>query len=166
MHTNILKKNDIEREAGRAKTHFLNDKAQRNNKSLGDILGLTGLGVHMIEVEPGMASTEFHMHYFEDECTYVLEGTGTVTIGHHREVVTAGDFIAYPKDGEAHTMVNTGSEVLRCLVIGERAAHDIVDYPLAGKRLYRNQGQPWSLMDIDSISEVTSGTKIPSKSSR
>ncbi|WP_238937475.1 hypothetical protein [Pseudoalteromonas sp. S16_S37] len=51
-----------------SKTHFLNDNAQRTNKSLGDFTGLSGFGFHIIEVEPGRASTEFHKHYHEDEC--------------------------------------------------------------------------------------------------
>lgn len=161
MHPNILKKDAIDQEAGLAKTHFLNDNAQRVNKSLGDITGLTGFGIHLIEVQPGKESTEFHMHYFEDECTYVLSGTGTVTIGKHKQIVAAGDFIAYPKGGEAHTMLNTGTEVLKCLVVGERLAHDVGDYPNQGKRIYRNQGQPWNLVDLDSIAEPVAGAKTP-----
>lgn len=160
MHSNILKKDDIDQEAGLAKTHFLNDNAQRVNKSLGDMTGLTGFGFHLIEVQPGKESTEYHMHYYEDECTYVLSGTGTVTIGQHRETVSAGDFIAYPKGGEAHTMVNTGTEILKCLVVGERRAHDVGDYPRLGKRIFRNQGSPWNLVDIDSIAEPSGGAKI------
>ncbi|MFK7993784.1 MAG: cupin domain-containing protein [Granulosicoccus sp.] len=160
MHSNILKKDDIDQDAGLAKTHFLNTNAQRINKSLGDMTGLTGFGIHLIEVQPGKESTEFHMHYYEDECTYVLSGTGTVTIGKHEQTVTAGDFIAYPKGGEAHTMINSGDEVLKCLVIGERRAHDVGDYPRLGKRIYRNQDQPWNLVDIEYISEPTGGAKI------
>ena len=60
---------DIE---GTAKTHFLNANAQRSNKSLGDLTGLTGIGFHIIEVMPGHESTEYHVHHHEDECTYVL----------------------------------------------------------------------------------------------
>ena len=83
MPTNILTKEAIDESTGLAKTHFLNDNAQRINKSLGDMTGLTGFGIHLIEVQPGKESTEYHMHHFEDECTYVLSGTGTVTIGEH-----------------------------------------------------------------------------------
>ncbi len=160
MHPSILTKHAINNSVGLAKTHFLNPNAQRINKSLGDMTGLTGFGIHLIEVQPGKESTEFHMHYFEDECTYILEGEGVVTIGEHTEAVHAGDFIAYPKGGEAHTMVNTGTEVLRCLVVGERLAHDVGDYPRLGKRIFRNQGQPWNLVDIESIDEPVAGTKI------
>jgi len=110
--------------AGLEKSHFLNKDAQRSNKSLGDLTGLTGLGFHLIEVPPGKSSTEYHMHYFEDECTYVLSGTGTVTIGDETHAIAAGDFIGYRKGGLPHTMDNTGDEVLKCIVVGERLAHD------------------------------------------
>lgn len=66
---------------GLAKTHYLNPKAKRINKSLGDATGLTNLGIHLIEVEPGFETTEYHMHHFEEEAVYVLSGTATAEIG-------------------------------------------------------------------------------------
>jgi len=68
MDKYLLTKEEIEQTAGVAKTHFLNDNAKRSNKSLGDLTGLTGFGFHIIEVQPGHESTEFHKHYHEDEC--------------------------------------------------------------------------------------------------
>ena len=66
----ILKKQEIEQHQGQSKTHFLNPNAQCTNKSLGDIVGLTGFGFHIMEVQPGNDSTEHHFHYNEDECIY------------------------------------------------------------------------------------------------
>ena len=51
---------------GLAKTHFLNARARRSNKSVGDATGLTGIGVHLVEIAPGDLSTEHHVHHFED----------------------------------------------------------------------------------------------------
>lgn len=144
---------------GTAKTHFLNSNAQRTNKSLGDLVGLTGLGVHLIEVEPGRESTEYHVHYHEDECTYVLSGTGTVTLGDEEHAIGPGDFIGYRAGGLAHTMRATGEACLVCLVIGERLAHDVGDYPRLQKRLYRQAGLPWNLVDHDAIDEPSGGKK-------
>ncbi len=144
---------------GLDKTHFLNPEAKRNNKSLGDLTGLTGLGFHKIEVPPGAYSTEFHRHYYEDECTYVLAGEGEVRIGDTWYEITAGDFIGYPKGGDAHTMKNTGAGALVCLVAGQRLAHDVGDYPDLGKRLYRNTGEAWNMVDLDSIEYPQGGDK-------
>lgn len=159
MPDTILSRDAIDAMPGLEKTHFLNADAQRTNKSLGDATGLTGFGIHLIDVPPGKWSTEYHRHFFEDECTYILSGTGVVTMDEQEFAVGPGDFIAYPKGGPGHTMQNTGTEVLRCLVVGERLAHDVSDYPRLAKRLFRNPDMPWNMVDIDSISEPEGGAK-------
>lgn len=160
MASQILKRTAIEAEEGLFKTHFLNKNAQRTNKSLGDLTGLTGFGFHIIEVASGKESTEYHKHYHEDECTYVLSGTGKVLIGQQEHDIAAGDFIAYPKGGEAHTMTNTGNDLLRCIVVGERLAHDVGDYPNKNKRIFREAGMPWNLVSLDDITEPAGGHKV------
>lgn len=155
----IISKNEIESMAGLAKTHYLNQNAQRINKSLGDLAGLKNIGFHIIEVLPGYESTEYHLHHFEDECVYILSGEATVTINEIDYEVSAGDFIGYPAGGLPHTMKNTGTEVLRCIVVGQRLTHDIGDYPRLGKRLYRN-GKLNELVDLSNISNPSVGKKI------
>ncbi len=144
---------------GLAKTHFLNPDAQRINKSLGDLAGLTGIGVHLIEVAPGHTTTEHHVHHHEDECVYVLEGRATAYIGDSEHQIAPGDFIGYRKGGLAHSIRNTGSETFRCLVIGQRLAHDVADYPHKAKRIYRNTGLAWNLVDHEAIAEPVAGAK-------
>ena len=155
----IVRKIEIERMEGLAKTHFLNKNAQRINKSLGDVVGLKNLGFHIIEVLPGYESTEYHVHSCEDECVYILSGNATVTIDETDYEVSAGDFIGYPAGGLPHTMKNTGMEVLRCIVVGQRLRQDVGDYPRLGKRLYRN-GKLNDLVDIRDISHPSVGRKI------
>jgi len=149
----LLKGTEIDVHDGEFKQHFLNENAQRTNLSLGDLTGLTGIGFHIIDVPAGRDSTEYHAHGYEDECVYVLSGNGTVTIADQEFEIEAGDFIGYRAGGEAHAMTNTGSEVLRCIVVGQRLAHDVSDYPHRGKRLYRNSGRPWEIVDVEQISE-------------
>ncbi len=144
---------------GLAKTHFLNENAKRINKSLGDATGLTNLGIHVIEVEPGHETTEFHVHYYEEEAVYVLSGTATAEIGDEDIAIGPGDFIGYRKGGLAHTIRNTGTETLTCLVIGQRLAQDVADYPRRGKRIYRNEGMPWDLADLDVLQHPNAGAK-------
>lgn len=144
---------------GLAKTHFLNENAKRINKSLGDATGLTGLGIHLIEVEPGCETTEFHVHFFEEEAVYVLSGTATADIGDEEYPIKPGDFIGYRKNGLPHTIRNTGSEPFRCLVIGQRLPQDVADYPRLGKRIYRNEGLSWDLADLDQIEHPKAGAK-------
>ncbi|CTQ50301.1 cupin domain-containing protein [Jannaschia donghaensis] len=143
----LLRAADIAAMEGLAKIHFLNPRARRENRSLGDATDLSGLGVHLIDVAPGDLSTEHHVHHFEDEAVYVLDGQGTAHIGDASEAIGPGDFLGYRAGGAAHSIENTGEGPLRLLVIGQRLAHDVGDYPRLGKRLYRNAGQPWDLVD-------------------
>jgi len=159
MDRYIVTREDIEAYEGVAKTHFLNENAQRINKSLGDLTGLAGIGFHLIEVAPGRESTETHMHYYEDECVYILEGEAEATIGNEKHQVKSGDFIGYRAGGKAHQLKNTGSGVLKCIVVGQRLNHDVGDYPLSHKRIYRNTGMPWNLVDIEAVSEPQAGKK-------
>ncbi len=126
---------------GELRVHFVNPTAKRINKSLGDAAGLKSLGIHMMTVAPGDRSAEYHTHRYEDEAIYVLSGHGMAVIGEETFKIGPGDFIGFPGGGSAHETINDGSEPLVCLVIGQRLAQDVVDYPRAGKRLYRNSGQ-------------------------
>lgn len=160
MDKYIVTGEEIEAFAGIRKTHFLNPEAKRVNKSLGDLTGLTGIGFHIIEVPPGCESTEFHRHHNEDECVYILEGSAEARIDDQNYPVKAGDFIGYRAGGEAHTLRNTGDSVLKCIVVGQRLDHDVGDYPDRGKRLFRNRGMPWNLVDIAAIEEPQAGKKV------
>ena len=127
--------------AGVRRVHNLNPAAIRTDKSLGDEVGLKNLGIHLMSIAPGDKSTEFHTHRYEEEAIYVLSGHGTEILGDTKQRVGPGDFIGFPTAGVAHETVNDGAEPLVCLVIGQRLAQDVVDYPRQGKRLYRNGGE-------------------------
>lgn len=157
--TYLIKAADIDAMEGLAKVHFVNPDAKRINKSLGDETGLTALGIHIIEVAPGDETTEYHVHHYEDEAVYILSGAGTATIGQEDHAIGPGDFIGYRAGGLAHTIVNTGSETLRILVIGQRLPHDVGDYPRKKQRIYRNAGQPYELVPHDAIAHPVAGAK-------
>lgn len=159
MSKYLISREEIEEFAGTAKTHFLNENAKRINKSLGDLTGLKGLGFHIIEVQPGFETTEFHRHYHEDECVYVLEGVAEARIGDEVFPIKEGDFLGYPAGGEAHTIRNNGKSVLKCIVVGQRLDHDVADYPEKHKRIFRQKNMPWNLVDISDISEPKAGNK-------
>ena len=159
MENYLISKEEIEAYEGLDKTHFLNSNARRVNKSLGDLTGLNAIGFHIIEVQPGFETTENHVHYFEEECVYILEGEAQANIGSEVYSVKAGDFIGYRAGGESHSLKNTGDTLLRCIVVGQRLDHDVADYPSRGKRLYRNKAQPWNLVDLGNVTEPEAGKK-------
>ncbi len=151
-HPLLLKATDIAAMPGDKRVHFLNPNAVRLNKSLGDAVGLSQIGVHIIAVQPGHDSTETHKHYYEEECVYVLSGKGTAIIDGERFEIGPGDFLGLPAGRAAHNIINDGDEVLVCLVMGQRLEQDVADYPDKGKRIYRFGGQ-WDLVDLADISE-------------
>ncbi|MGA9575050.1 MAG: cupin domain-containing protein [Lysobacterales bacterium] len=159
MDKYLITKEEIQEFEGVSKTHFLNENAKRINKSLGDLTGITGFGFHIIEVQPGYASTEIHKHYHEDECVYVLEGVAEAQVGDKTYSVKAGDFLGYRAGGEAHALRNSGNCPLKCIVIGQRLDHDVGDYPKLNKRIYRQKNMPWNLVDIEDIEEPNAGKK-------
>lgn len=152
----LLKAAEIEAMAGERKVHFLNANAVRINKSLGDAIGLNHIGVHIIQVEPGKDTTEYHKHHYEEECVFVLSGRGTAIIEGNHYPIETGDFVGFPRNTAAHTIINDSEEVLICLVMGQRLQQDVSDYPNKGKRLYRNSGE-WNLVDLQHISDPRSG---------
>jgi len=133
------------------KAHFLNANAKCQNRSLGDMTGLTGFGFHILEVEPGRDTTELHMHHREDECIFILSGQGLAQVGEETFEVSEGDFLGYRKGGLPHSLRNIGAETLRLIVVGERGDTEIVDYPAQGKRMFRTKGLDWNVVDTSDI---------------
>lgn len=148
----ILTAQQIDEMPAQRKVHFLNARAIRQNKSLGDAVGLGHIGVHQIEVAPGDESTAFHMHRYEEECIYVLSGQASLRMGDETYSLGPGDFVGFPRNTVAHGLKNTGDVPLVCLVMGQRLEHDITEYPELGKRLYRNSGH-WDLVDTEQVSD-------------
>jgi uncharacterized cupin superfamily protein len=106
----------------------------------------------LISIAPGDKSTEFHTHRYEEEAIYVLSGRGTEVIGDQTYKIGPGDFIGFTGASAAHETINDGTEPLVCLVIGQRLAQDVVDYPRKGKRLFRNSGER-NLVDHEHIAK-------------
>lgn len=146
----LLKAGDIEAMPATVNIHPLNPNGVRHRKSLGDATGLTQIGVHRIELQPGHDSSEYHRHLYEEECVYVLSGRGTAIIDDQPHAVGAGDFLGFARNGPAHVLTNSGDQPLVLLVMGQRLAQDVCDYPHRQLRLYVN-GEQEDLVDFGAI---------------
>ena len=142
----LVTRTEIAKMAGQDNRHFLN-RDVRQQKPPGEFAGLTKLGFHLIEVPIGSAPCALHQHLCEEECIYIFEGIGTASIGDTVLQVEAGDFIAYPAWGEALDLRNTGSKLLKCIIVGQRLDFDIVNYPEQARRFYRANGEMGDLVD-------------------
>ena len=147
----VVPASEIAAMAGDVRTHFLNQSARRLEKALGSATGLSEIGFALVEVAPGDESTEHHKHHHEEECYYVLDGHGEARIGAERIDIGPGDFIGCRKGGLAHSLKNTGETPLHCIIVSQRKPHDVSDYPRRGKRLFRNQGLTWNMVDVTVI---------------
>ena len=121
--------------------HFLNPGAIRYTRSLGDAAGLETLGVHLVRLKAGDASTEYHFHHQDEEWIYILSGRGIAEIGEKKYRIGAGDFMGFVAGSEAHAMRNPYKTDLLYLVGGNRCPLDVCDYPRINKRRYRMNGK-------------------------
>ena len=104
---------------------------------IGEALGLTTLGCMLHVVPPGKIAFPFHRHHGCDEMFFVLSGTGEYRLGDQRLPIRAGDCLGAPAGGEAHQVINTGSEPLRYLGLSNNPASDLVEYPDSAKIGFR-----------------------------
>ncbi|TXD34411.1 cupin domain-containing protein [Lujinxingia vulgaris] len=103
-------------------------------KQLGKAAGAQRLGCSLFEVPVGRAAFPFHAHLGNEEALYILSGSGEVRHGESRYPVGAGHFVAFPAGVEhAHQVINTGTEVLRYLVVSTMNAPDVMLYPDSDK---------------------------------
>lgn len=126
----------------RVHVHQFNTNAVRNTRSLGDLAGLTDMGIHLVRVEPGRETTEHHFHGQDEEFLYVLSGRGIATIGEEELAVGSGDFMAFPKNSPAHSMrvAPDAGEDLVYLMGGTRSPVDVCTYPRLRRRMYHVEG--------------------------
>ncbi|MEF3046342.1 cupin domain-containing protein [Pseudotabrizicola sp. L79] len=97
---------------------------------LSDTGGLTQFGAFIEILPPGSRSALKHWHAAEDELIYMLAGVVTLCEGDSQTVMRAGDTATF-KAGTpiGHCLENHSTAEARYLVVGTRAASDVVTYP-------------------------------------
>ena len=104
-------------------------------RDLGRAAGTRGVGVKLIDVDPGLWSTPAHVEGAEEEIFFVLAGSGLSWQGNGRGgaayEVRAGDCLVHLAEAEAHTL-RAGPDGLRVLAYGQRLPHGNTVLPRAG----------------------------------
>lgn len=134
--------------------HQFNDNAVRHTRSLGELAGMTQLGVHIVRLESGDESTQFHSHQCDEEFLYILSGRGIAEIGEAEHPVGAGDFMGFSTNSLAHSLRNPFAQDLVYLMSGERNKIDICDYPRIQRRMFRVDGDK-QYVDLKNLHDVT-----------
>ncbi len=136
----LLKAADIQAIPEEVRVHALDPGAVRHTRSLGDAVGLSTIGVHLVHLKPGKTSSVYHYHHHDEEWIYVLCGRGVAEIGDEKFEVGPGDFMGFVAGSLPHSLTNTNAEDLVYLVGGNRLPFDVCDYPRIRMRRYRIQG--------------------------
>ena len=137
----LLCRADVQALREERRQHPLNPELVRHTRSLGDVTGLTTLGVHYVRLAQSDTSSVLHFHHQDEEWVYVLSGRGIARIGEDQYEVGAGDFMGFVAGSLPHNLHNPHSEDLVYLVGGNRLPFDVCDYPKIGKRRYRINGK-------------------------
>jgi uncharacterized cupin superfamily protein len=102
----------------------------REKRPLGDMFGLTNLGVNLTSLAPGAASSLRHAHSRQDEFIYILQGTPTLHTNEGKRVLSPGMCAGFKAGtGNAHLLINDSREVVIYLEVGDRTNGDDVIYP-------------------------------------
>ena len=101
----------------------------RQRRRLGDRFGLEGFGVNLVELPPGVWSSQRHWHSHEDEFVFVLEGTPTLINDDGETVLAPGMCAGFKAGNESgHHLVNKSGERVVYLEIGTRDGEDDCHY--------------------------------------
>lgn len=97
---------------------------------LSDTGGLTQFGCFIEVLPPGSRSSLKHWHATEDELIHVLQGEVVLHEGDLQSTMHAGDTATF-KAGHpvGHCLENRSQFEARYLVVGTRAAADVITYP-------------------------------------
>lgn len=137
----LIKAADINAMPQTRHVHQFNDRAIRHVRTLSQHTGLARIGIHLVRLESGCYSTEFHYHDADEEFIYVLEGRGTAHIGDATYAVGPGDFMGFTAPSEPHSLHNPHAEDLLYLMGGERNLPDIVHYPNIKRTMVKTTGR-------------------------
>ncbi len=152
----ILTKSDIAAIPETKHVHQFNDNATRHTVSLSDIVGLNAFGLHLVRVEPGDETTQHHYHEESDEFIYVLSGELSLRYGDKTYPLSAGDFVAFPAHGAAHSMRNDSDNDATYLMGGSRPPIDITLYPDIKRKMYKIHGEK-EYVDLKDLKKVEQG---------
>ena len=121
--------------------HQFNVNAVRMTRTLGIPAGLKRIGVHLVRLQPGRDSTQFHYHDADEEFIYILAGSGLAFIGDAEFSVATGDFMGFPAPSPGHGLHNDSDADLLYLVGGESNQSDVVHYPWIKRTMIKSHGR-------------------------
>jgi len=101
----------------------------REKRVLGEFFGLTNFGVNLTRLPPGAASSLRHAHTTQDEFVYILEGEPVLLTDAGETPLAPGMCAGFRAgSGDAHRLVNRGTQDVVYLEVGDRLPGDAVTW--------------------------------------
>jgi uncharacterized cupin superfamily protein len=99
---------------------------------IGQLLGLTRIGIHHERLPPGRRTSYPHAESAEEEFVFVLEGHPDAWIDGTLHRLAPGDAVGFPAGtGICHTFLNNTDAEVRLLCIGEKPKpENRIHYPM------------------------------------
>ena len=106
--------------------------------------GLAAFGVNFVRLAPGGVSSQRHWHSKQDEFVLVLEGELVLETDAAPRTLGPGQCAAFPAgSGDGHRLANRSARDAVFLVVGDRPAGDVVEYPDVDLRAECPDGDTW-----------------------
>lgn len=121
--------------------HPFNPASDMRMVMLGDQVGMTQIGAHLIRIPPGKESFIPHAHSVSEEFVFILEGAGEMMLDGVGHAVGPGDFVGFPIDGVVHSLRSNGPGDLVYLTAGRRDPIEVADMPTIGKTTVLRNGK-------------------------
>lgn len=97
-----------------------------------DVMERHPFDVEILRIPPGKAAYPYHSHSAQWEFYHVLSGTGSVRHAGGNTAIIPGDAFIF-KPGEAHQLINDGTEDLTLYVIADNPIGEAHYYPDSNK---------------------------------
>lgn len=123
-------------------------QAAGGQKDIGTWGGGHPFDLEIHRVPPGKINFPLHQHSAQWEAYYILTGSGKVRTQAGKEAIQAGDYLVFAP-GEAHQLINNGSEDLTFLVVADQPQADVIHYPESGKWMIKPQRNVFEMQEAD-----------------
>ena len=102
----------------------------REKRPLGDLFGLSNFGVNLTRLTPKAMSALRHVHSKQDEFVFILQGHPTLMTDEGATPLGPGMCAGFKAgSGNGHQLINTTSEPVVYLEVGDRTPGDQGFYP-------------------------------------
>jgi uncharacterized cupin superfamily protein len=113
---------------------------QAEIRTVGRAGGSVKAGLNHAVLAPGASGAPRHVHALEEELFYVLDGSGTLTLGDAQHPLRAGDVVARPPGTAVPHALRASDQGMTYLAYGTRVPGDSVYYPDTGQVRLRGLG--------------------------